>query len=494
MMFSEFLIPASPVLSLVICATLLILLEAILPDGKAKSTKLVVAILGPFLSLLATLFLLSSQTESLVVLSNSPIPTWIAEFKKSYLCDDLTVNLFTAMSVFVLISIVFLEAFLPKNSEKPEIFSLVLFAGAGMMLLVSAGSLLMVFMALELMSLPTYILVGMQKKDQRSCEAALRYFLYGSFATVLLVLGIALLYGELGTLYVEPLKALLNSPNRIGLSNGRGGSVGVLAAFALMLAGVGFKIGLVPYHLWLPDAYQGAPTSVTGFMGSAIKLAGFGLAIRIFAELLQPITSIWSSMMGFLAALTILVGNFAALRQTNLKRLFAYSSIAHAGYLFLGVVSLGGGEANSSALQYYLWIYGLLFLGIFGILALLETHRKSLELDSLNGLGFEKPLLGFCFLLFTLSAAGIPPTAGFFAKYLILLQAFSQDQIEWVIVAVLGSVIGIAYYLKVISHLYMKAPASPEATFPVASKIVQVTIVLCALAMVYFAVSPTMAQ
>jgi len=488
MILSDFILPVSPVLALVSSATLIILLEALWPEEKCKSLKLGVALLGPILSIIATWLLLPDQMDSVVPAQGELIPVWLAEFKKSYWLDGLSSNLILAIGFFILVSLVFLNCFLPPSVEKPELYSLVLFAGAGMMLLVSAGSLLMIFMGLELMSLPTYILVGARKNDLRSSEAALKYFLYGSFATVLLVLGIALLYGEMGTLYLEPLRALLNSPMRLGLSGGRGGSVGTLAAFALMLVAIGFKVGLVPYHLWLPDAYQGAPTSITGFMGSAIKLAGFGLAIRMFNQLLLPVTEIWSHVLGLIAVLTILIGNLAALRQTDLKRLFAYSSISHAGYLFLGVASITSRQTDYTALQYYLWVYGFLFLGTFGILAYLESCGKNLNLDSLNGFGFEKPVLGFCFLIFTLSAAGIPPTGGFFAKYWMLLQAVAQDQTEWAVVAVIGSLVGMAYYLRILSHLYMKSPLASEGALPAPARSVTTAIVLCALAVAYFSV------
>jgi NADH-quinone oxidoreductase subunit N len=184
------------------------------------------------------------------------------------------------------------------------------------------------------------------------------------------------------------------------------------------------------------------------------------------------------------------VGNLAALRQTDLKRLFAYSSISHAGYLFLGVISLGGSQQSLEALQYYLLVYGLLFLGTFGLLSLVEMHKKSLEFDRLNGLGFQRPVLGFCFLLFLLAAAGIPPTAGFFSKYFILIQAFQLGQGLPAVLAVLSSLIGVFYYLRVISHLYMKPAATSEATIPRASKAAFLGILLCGLGMIYFSLVP----
>lgn len=483
MIINEFLVPVSPVLSLMLVAVLLIISETIFKSENRRVGKLLLALLGPLASILfVSLFLPVALTESLAT-DVSQLPPWLAEFKNSYQLDRLSGALFLAINFFLLLTLIFVESFLNGLKEKTEVFSLLLFAGAGMMLLVSSGNLLMLFMALELMSLPTYILVGLRKNDLRSSEAALKYFLYGSFATVLLVFAIALLYGQFGTLQLNAIAGLFKSQVPTG--------VATISAFALLLAAVGFKVGLAPYHLWVPDAYQGAPTPITGFMGSAIKLAAFGLAIRVFGQTLLPLVQEWAGPLSYFAVFTIFVGNLAALRQTDLKRLFAYSSISHAGYLFLGLATLGKNPQGIEALQYYLWIYGLLFLGIFGLLALVEMHKKSLEFDRLNGLGFQRPVLGFCFLLFLLSAAGIPPTAGFFSKYFILIQAFESGQGIPVVLAAMSSLIGVFYYLKVISHLYMKASESSEAgPVPRAPRAVFLGILLCGLGMLYFSLVP----
>ncbi|MFM8269315.1 MAG: NADH-quinone oxidoreductase subunit N [Pseudomonadota bacterium] len=484
MIINEFLVPISPVLSLMLSAILLIVLETIYREEKGRVVKLLIALSGPLISILfVSLFVPVALSQS-VALDSTQLSPWLNEFKNSYQLDRLSGALFLAISFFLLLTLVFVESFLGSIKEKTEIFSLLLFAGSGMMLLVSAGNLLMLFMALELMSLPTYILVGLRKNDLRSSEAALKYFLYGSFATVLLVFAIALLYGQFGTLQLNAIAGLFKSQTPTGLAT--------LSAFGLLVAAIGFKVGMAPYHLWVPDAYQGAPTPITGFMGSAIKLAGFGLAIRVFGQVFLPLVQEWITPLSYFSVFTIFVGNLAALLQTDLKRLFAYSSISHAGYLFLGVATSGGNPQAIESLQYYLWIYGLLFLGIFGLLALVETHKKSLELDKLNGLGFQRPVLGFCFLLFLLSAAGIPPTAGFFAKYFVLIQAFQSGQTVAVMLAVLSSLIGVFYYLKVVAHLYMKASESAEVgVVPRAPRAVFLGILLCGLGMLYFSFVPS---
>lgn len=478
MILNFFLLPVSPVLLLATTAVLLIFLETLLPGNRGKFIKLSVALVGPVLAITILSAFLSGGSENLSAVNSTEIPSWLAEFIQTYRLDSVSVGFFIAISFFTLLSLVFLESFLGDYSEKTEVFSLVLFASSGMMLLVSAGSFLMVFMALELMSLPTYVLVALRKTDLRSSEAGLKYFLYGSFATVLLVLAIALLYGQFGTLSLNQITALLAKESEMSLVT--------LSSFGLLLVAVGFKIGLAPFHLWVPDAYQGAPTPITGFMGSAIKLTGFGLAIRLFMETFSPLVVGYSQPLGFLAVLTMFIGNLAALKQTDLKRLFAYSSISHAGYLFLGIVSGAGTTPQPFPVQYYLWIYGLLFLGTFGLLSVIEVNKKSLDLNRLDGLGFQKPVLGFCLMLFTLSAAGIPPTAGFFAKYFIFLQALDTRKHLWVVLAVISSLIGMVYYLKVISHLYMKPAAGSEVVFVPIPKAAFWAIITCALSMFYF--------
>ena len=478
MILDFFLIPASPVLVLFLSAILLIVLETVLPEEKARGLKVIVALMGPILSILLVSTVVSNSP---LEVTTTNVPSWLVDFQKAYRMNGFSPGFYWAISFFLILSLVFIQSFLRNYRELTEVFALLLFAGAGMMLLVSAGSLLMIFMGLELMSLPTYVLVGMRKDDLRSCEAALKYFLYGSFATVLVVLGITLIYGKYGTLDIAQITQFVSSETSLSSST--------IAAFGLLLVGVGFKVGLVPFHLWLPDAYQGAPTPITAFMGSTIKLAGFALATRLFSEMFYPLVLQWSGLLAGFATLTILVGNLAALRQTDLKRLFAYSSISHAGTLFLGVIASGGKQAETGPLLYYLWIYGLLFLGTFGILSLIELHKKSLDINRLNGLGFQKPVLGLCLLIFTLSAAGIPPTAGFFAKYFIFLQAVNSGYLVWVVPAVLSSLIGVAYYLRVLAHLYMKDPSDSEGVLVLNNSAAFWGIVLCALAMIYFALN-----
>jgi NADH-quinone oxidoreductase subunit N len=241
--------------------------------------------------------------------------------------------------------------------------------------------------------------------------------------------------------------------------------------------------------MWLPDAYQGAPTPVTGFMGSAVKLAGFGLVAKLLWGAFLPVVHGWTGMIDTLALITMFVGNLAALAQDNLKRMFAYSSISHAGYLMLGISSVGAAGPNAHYLYYYLIVYGLMFLGLFAIISILEIQTKNSDIFQLSGMGFTHPVLSFCLALFSLSAAGIPPTAGFFAKYFIFLQAVRAGKTGVVTLAIISSLIGVYYYLRVLVYLYMKE-SKERITVPHTHKVAFACILLCAASMLYFAVWP----
>jgi NADH-quinone oxidoreductase subunit N len=355
-----------------------------------------------------------------------------------------------------------------------------------MMLLASADSLLMVFMALELLSLPTYALVGIQRRDRASSEASLKYFLFGSFATVLLVFGIALLYAQFGTLSIPRLAEAMRSVDLSTLSS----QALVYGGLVLLIVAIGFKVGLVPFHMWLPDAYQGAPTAVTGFMGSAIKLAGFAMAVRVLWGIFLPLAQTWSNGLAVLAVITMFVGNIAALVQDNLKRMFAYSSVSHAGYLMLGVSGvLANGRPSFESLNYYLVVYGLMFLGLFGILTLLDKETRSTDIFHVSGLGFTHPLLGFLFSLFALSAAGIPPTAGFFAKYFVFMDVVKAGKTWFVVLALISSLIGIFYYLRVLVFLYMREPKE-ALNLRRGGFFMFAALILCATILVYLSIKP----
>lgn len=477
-----FFLPLSPVLAIAFAGLLLIVLECVSDEG-LKPLKSFVAFSGPIFSIFFTWRVSQDWPSVFNQPLTTPVPAWLLEFTRVYRLDEMTLSFYWAVGIFLLITLLFFHSFYEEWDERNELLILTEFIAVGMMVLVSANDLLMLFLGLELMSLPTYVIVGFRKEDVKSCEAALKYFLFGSFGTVLLLLSIALLYGQFGTLKTPQLQFLLNQPTNLT-------SPLVLVALGLVIGAVGFKVGSAPFHLWLPDAYQGAPTSITGFMGSAVKLAGFALAIRVFGGVFLPLAEKWSVIVAWLAIISMFIGNFGALVQKNLKRVFAYSSIAHAGFLFLGVSSIAKEPESVQMVYYYLVTYGMMFLGLFAILSVMEQNGRSLDFDSLSGLGFKNPVLGFALALFAFSAAGIPPTAGFFAKYLILFETAKTQNMLFVVLAALSSAVGIYYYLKVIVHLYMK-DSSGTVALQVQSPSTYLAILICAISLLFFTVFPS---
>lgn len=480
-----YLLPASPVLALFVFGTLLIILDCIF-KYKACSLKFLTALLGPVVSIYFTWLLHISAPLSFSTVGFSGDPQWLMEFSKQYLLDHTTLSFFWAINIFTFFGIVFMRSQFKDRSEFSECLILLEFIASGMMVLVSANSLLMIFLGLELLSLPTYVLTGIRRSDKYSSEAALKYFLFGSLASVFLVLGSTLLYAHFGTTKLPEIAELLKTVPLTTLYQ-RAFVYG--GASLLLIAGL-FKVGIVPFHMWVPDTYQGAPTSITGFMGSAVKLAGFGLLIRIFWGMLLPVYPFWSQTLAVLAVVTMFVGNIAALAQTDLKRLFAYSSISHAGYLLLGVAAFAGQAPNSQILYYYLTVYGFMFLGFFGLLFILEQQTKSTRIEQLSGLGITHPWLGACFSLFALSAAGIPPTSGFLAKYFIFMEAVHGGKTLFVVLAVISSLIGLYYYLRILVFLYMKEGLE-QKPFKPTDRMAWFSVLACAFCVLYFSLFPS---
>jgi NADH-quinone oxidoreductase subunit N len=480
-----FLYPVSPILSVVAAACAGLIFECISPDG-LKPIKRLAMLAGPLIALGFIACLWKEWPIEFSAAGYQESTAWLRGFSQHFHLDQTTLLFFGAIAVFTLFSLVFLTSYCPDKDVETEISVLTLFIASGLMLLVSADSLLMVFLALELLSLPTYVLVGIRRKDKKSCEASLKYFLFGSFASVFLVLGIALLYAQFGTMELGKLQQAFASETWATAST----RVMALTGLVLILISVSFKIGIAPFHMWLPDAYEGAPTVITGFMGSSIKLAGFGLTLRLLWGLFLPLSAHWIVFVNVLAVLTMFAGNLAALAQTNVKRLFAYSSIAHAGYLLLalGAVPKMGASPHSGAIFFYLVIYGITFLGLFACLAALEESKGEVTMTSLSGLGFTNPPLGIAISLFALSAAGIPPTAGFLSKYFIFVEVVRAGQTPFLILGILSTVVGAYYYLRVLVQLYMKDAADRSTVkMPLAVKLL---VALCAASTLVFTFAP----
>jgi len=329
-----------------------------------------------------------------------------------------------------------------------EYYALILFAAFGMMLMAAAGDLIIIFLGLEIMSISIYALAGFVRRDARSSEAAMKYFLLGAFSTGFLLYGIALIYAATGTIRLEAIRTALGSG---AASNGY-----LLMGLGLMLIGFGFKVAAVPFHMWTPDAYEGAPTPVTAFMAVGVKLAAFAGFTRIFLVHLGPVSVEWTSVLWVIAALTMTVGNVVALVQENIKRMLAYSAIAHAGYIIVGMAAAPAGAAGG-AILYYLLAYAFTNLGAFAVVIALERRGDSHTLISdYRGLARSHPGLAAAMTLFMLSLTGVPPLGGFLGKFYIFSAALNAGLVWLVIIAAVNSVVSAYYYIRVIVAMYMQ--------------------------------------
>jgi NADH-quinone oxidoreductase subunit N len=328
-----------------------------------------------------------------------------------------------------------------------EYYSLLLFSVLGMMLMATAGDLIIIFLGLETMSLSVYVLAGIARRDPKSNEASIKYFLLGAFSTGFLLYGIALVYGATGTIKLGPIHDALAS----GAMNS---NPMLLLGIGMMLIGFGFKVAAVPFHMWTPDVYEGAPTPITAFMAVGVKLAAFAGFLRVFLVDLTPLTAQWSSVLWVITALTMTAGNVIALSQTNIKRMLAYSAIAHAGYLLLGMTA---GAGSGGAILYYLIAYAFTNLGAFAVVIALErTGAVGNRISDYRGLATTHPMLAAAMAIFLLSLTGVPPTAGFVGKFYLFYAAIHQGYVGLVVIAVLNSAASAYYYLSVMVAMYMQ--------------------------------------
>jgi NADH-quinone oxidoreductase subunit N len=334
-----------------------------------------------------------------------------------------------------------------REHELPagEYYALVLLSTCGMIFLAAANDLIVLFLALEIMSVAVYVLAGMFRREIRSTEAALKYFLLGAFASGFLLYGIAFFYGASGSTRLDVIAAHVG---RVGLQPF------VVLGMALVLVGFAFKVALVPFHVWAPDVYEGAPTVVTAFMAVGVKAAAFAAFARVFMSALGSVAASWSGLLWVLAALTMTVGNVTAVRQRSVKRMLAYSSIAHAGYALIGLVVATA--AGGAALCFYLAVYTVMTLGAFAVLiALGRRGEPGEDLADWAGVGFRQPVLGLAMVVFMLSLAGFPPTAGFAGKFYLFSAAVDAGYVGLAVVGVLNSLVSVYYYLGVLVPMYM---------------------------------------
>jgi NADH-quinone oxidoreductase subunit N len=347
-----------------------------------------------------------------------------------------------------------------EKLQYAEYYVLVLFSTFGMMLMGSTLDLISIFIALEIMSLSVYVLVGFRRNDRRSNEAAMKYFILGAAASAILLYGAAMLYGATGTMTITDIFAKMSANPALMTPTFHLGAWMVLAGFL-------FKVAAVPFHMWMPDVYEGAPTPITGFMTTGIKAASFAAFVRVFMalgygrDLESAVEGRLHDVLWVLAVLTMLIGNVIALTQTNLKRMLAYSSIAHTGYLLVGMVAGPHSEAGFAPVVMYLATYTVMNLGAFAILAILAGRGDTnLNLHDLSGISRRHPWLAFAMAVFLFSMAGIPPTAGFASKYYLLYAAVQSGEVLLVVLAVLCSAIAVYYYLRVLVYMYMREPAN----------------------------------
>jgi NADH-quinone oxidoreductase subunit N len=362
-----------------------------------------------------------------------------------------------------------------------EFYALILFATVGMMLMAAANDLLVFFLALETMSVAVYVLTGMWRSSARSSEAAMKYFIMGAFATGFLLYGIALIYGATGSTNLDLIADyLLEQPSEWPLYLVGGGF--------LLLVGFAFKAGAVPFHFWVPDVYDGAPTPVTGFMSVAVKAAAFAAWMRVLMHKLSPLDSDWGFPLWVIAIATMTLGNLLAIGQNSVKRMLAYSSIAHAGYLLIAVVV--GEEWGGWPLLFYIVTYAFMTIGAFAVLSCLaEGDEPHESYHDFAGLGFKRPFIGMAMSLFMLSLAGFPPLAGFTGKFYLFRAAVLSGQLTLAVVAVLNSLLSVIYYLRVIVAMYMEEGGTKGKSFR-QTPCTYITIALAAAGTVYFGVLP----
>jgi len=359
-----------------------------------------------------------------------------------------TLSMILKYSVVILVALVFVYSrkyLQDRNIFKGEFYVLGLFGLLGMLVMISANHFLSIYMGLELLSLSLYAMVAFNRENPDASEAAMKYFILGAIASGMLLYGMSMVYGMTGSLNIVEVA--------VAIENMQDTNIVLVFGLVFMVIGLAFKLGAVPFHMWIPDVYQGSPTAVTSYLASAPKVAGFAMIIRMLAESMGSLQADWQGMLVILAVLSMVVGNVIAIAQTNLKRMLAYSTISHVGFIMLGI--LAGNQEGYAASMFYTMVYALMSLGGFGIIILLA--RKGFEadnLDDLKGLNQRSPWFAFMMLILIFSMAGVPPTVGFWAKLAVLKAVVNIDMLWLALVAVFFSIIGIFYYLRVVKLMY----------------------------------------
>ncbi len=363
-----------------------------------------------------------------------------------------------------------------------EYYCLMLLAIAGMILMATATDLLLIFLALEVLSLGVYVLTGIRRRTERSAEAALKYFLLGAFSSAFFLYGIAFTYGLTGSTRLDRVGSLM-------AAQAMAPTPMQLLAVGLLFVGFAFKVAAVPFHMWTPDAYEGAPPAVTGFMSTGVKAAAFAAFARVFLSAFEPLRADWSIVLWVVAAATMIVGTVVGVVQTNVKRMLAYSSIGHGGYLLLAILSAN--DLGKGAVLFYLLTYAITNLGAFGVIAVLESRDRANDaIADYAGLWYERPALAALMAIFLLSLGGFPPLAGFIAKWYVFSAAIKAGYIWLAIIGVLTSVVSVFFYLRVVVMMYM-TPRAAGAAVPATPRVASAALAVSAILLFYLGILPT---
>jgi NADH-quinone oxidoreductase subunit N len=431
----------TPALALVIAAVIVLLGDLFLPRSH-KQVLAYVAMLGIVAAFVATMLLWSATEPAFFGTDGMAVADGYALF--------FNYVFLTAAGLAVLISVDYAHR---QELAQGEYYALLLLSTAGMSVMAAATDLMVLFVGLEVLSIPLYVLAGLKRGQDESNESGLKYLLLGAFASAFLLYGIALTYGVSGSTALGAAAA--------GLAADPSTKLLALAGLGLMVVGLGFKVALVPFHAWTPDVYQGAPTSVTAFMSVGAKAAGFAALGRALAIAFPDLLADWSPLLAILAVLTMTLGNLGALRQTDLKRLLAYSSVAHAGYLLVGLAAAN--QAGLAGVLFYLLAYGFMNVGAFAVVIAAErVEGGDVTVDSIAGLAARKPGLAAGLTVALLSLAGVPPLAGFVGKFYLFRAAVETDLTWLAVVGVLNSVVSAYFYLKVIVAIWLREPDGGE--------------------------------
>jgi NADH-quinone oxidoreductase subunit N len=431
------LMPASAEIFLLVMACVILIADLLIRQSGRLATYMLVQ-----------LTLLGCSLITVGTHENGVVYAFHNMYVDDLMSDVLKLLTYLAMSMMLVYSRQYLVV---RGLFTGEFMVLALFATLGMMVMISANHFLTLYLGLELLSLSLYAMVALQRDSAIATEAAMKYFILGALASGLLLYGMSMLYGATGSLELGAVAQAIHS----------GAADKNLLVFGLVfvVSGLAFKLGVVPFHMWVPDVYHGAPTAMTMLIGSAPKLAAFAFVARILVEGLQPLVQHWSGMLIILSIASMAIGNLTAIAQTNLKRMFAYSTISHMGFLLLGLLS--GSIEGYGASMFYAVVYVLMSLGAFGMIMLLS--REGFEADTLNdfkGLNQRSPWLAFLMLLLMFSMAGVPPTVGFYAKFSVLNAVVQSGHIWLAVAAVMFSLIGAFYYLRIVKLMYFDAPES----------------------------------